>query len=132
MGRPAQWSACRCSLCSSCSLRPVKSLHTFVILQGHGRRGILVGHNLDVCTSGALRRGFKGPIEFSACAYTRGKPVVASERLRQVGVVPLSKIVVLDVGVLAEQPFNQVARIVENEDDGLQSAPAELTDLLSC
>src|SRR6202030_1614670 len=83
-------------------------------------------------TSAALGRGLKGLIEFSACADTRGKPVVASKRLRQVGVVPLSKIVVLDVGILAEQPFNQVARIVKDEDDGLQPAPAELTDLLSC
>src|SRR5580700_12077493 len=101
-------------------------------LQGHGRSGILVGHNLDVCTSAALRRGLKGLVELSASAYTRGKPVVASKRLRQVGIVPLSKIVVLDVEILAEQPFNQVAGIVENEDDGLQPAPAELTDLLSC
>ena len=93
-------------------------------LQGHRRRGILVGHNLDVCTSAALRRGLKGLIEFSACADTRGKPVVASQRLGQVGVVPLSKIVVLDVGIVAEQSFNQVARIVKDEDDGLQSAPA--------
>ena len=88
-------------------------------LQGNGRRGILISHNLDVCTSAALRRGLKGLIEFSACAYTRGKPVVASKRLRQVGVVPLSKIVVLDVGILAEQPFNQVPRIVK---DGFQLA----------
>src|SRR4029077_17283281 len=101
-------------------------------LQGHGRSGILVGHNLDVCTSAALRCGLKGLIEFSACGYTRRKPVVASQRLRQVGIVPLSKIVVLDVGILAEQPFNQVTRIVKDEDDGLQPAPAELTDLLSC
>ena len=63
------------------SLSPVKSLHTFVKLQGHRRRGILVGHNLDVRTSASLRRGLKGPIEFSARAYTRGKPVVASKRL---------------------------------------------------
>jgi signal transduction histidine kinase len=103
-----------------------------VKLQGHRRRGILVGHNFDVCTSAALRRGLKGLIEFSACAYTRGNPVVASKRLGQVGVVPLSKIVVLDVGGLAEQPFNQIARIVKDEDDGFQPATAELTDLLSC
>src|SRR5580658_3027753 len=114
------------------SLSPVKSLHTFVKLQGHRRRGILVGHDLDVRTSTALRRDFESLIEFSACGDTRGEPVVASKRLGQVGVVPLRKIVVLDVGILAEQPFNQVARIVENEDDGLQPAPAELTDLLSC
>src|SRR5580700_11282975 len=113
------------------SLSPVKSLHTFVILQGHRRRGILVGHNLDVCTSAALRSDLKGLIEFSARAYTRGKPVVASKRLGQVGVVPLSKIVVLDVGILAEQPLYQVTRIVKDEDDGLQPASAELTDLLS-
>src|SRR5579864_3131271 len=113
------------------SLSPVKSLYAFVKLQGHRRRSVLVGHNLDVCTSAALRRGLKGLIEFSACADTRGKPVVASKRLRQVGVVPLSKIVVLDVGIPAEQPFNQVARIVKDEHDGLQLAPAELTDLLS-
>ena len=101
-------------------------------LQGHWGRGILVGHNLDVCTSVALRRGLKGLIEFSACANTRRKPIVASKRLRQVGIVPLSKIVVFDVGILAEQSFNQVARIIKNEDDGLQSAPAELADLLGC
>src|SRR4029077_14959599 len=83
------------------------------------------------CASAALRRGLEGLIEFSACGYTRREPVVASKRPRQVGVAPLSKIVVLDVGIPAEQPFNQVARIVENEDDGLQPAPAELTDLLS-
>ena len=78
-------------------------------LQGHGRCGILVGHNLDVCTSAALRRDFESLIEFSACGDSRRKPVVAAEGLRQVGVVPLSKNVVLDVGILAEQPFNQVA-----------------------
>jgi hypothetical protein len=87
-----------------------------VKLQGQGWSSILVGHDLDVYTSVALRRGLKGLIEFSACGYTRREPVVASKRLRQVGIVPPSKIVVLDVGILAEQPFNQVARIVENED----------------
>jgi hypothetical protein len=86
--------------------RPVETAHTFMKLQGHGRRGILVGHNLDVCTSAALRGGFKGLIEFSACADTCRKPIVASKRPRQVGVVPLSKIVVLDVRIIAEQPFN--------------------------
>ena len=75
-------------------------------LQGHGRRGILVGYNFDVCGSTALRCGLKGLIEFSACGDTRSKPIVASKCLRQVGVMPLSKIVVLDVGILAEQPFN--------------------------
>ena len=44
--------------------------------------------------------------------------------------MPLSKIVILDVGILAEQSFHHVPRIVKDEDDGLQSAPAELTDLL--
>jgi hypothetical protein len=43
---------------------------------------MIVGHNLDVCTSAALRGGLKRLIEFSTCAYTRGKPVVASQRLR--------------------------------------------------
>ena len=86
--------------------RPVESIHTLMKLQGCWRRGILVGHNLDVCTSTALRRGFKGLIEFSASGDTRRKPIVASQCLRQVGVVPLSEIVVLDVGILAELPFN--------------------------
>jgi hypothetical protein len=75
-------------------------------LHGHGRRGILVGHNFDVCSSASIRCGPKGLIEFSACGDTRSKPIVASKCLRQVGVMPLSKIVVLDVGVLAEKPFN--------------------------
>ena len=81
--------------------------------QGQGRSSILVGHDLDVCTSIPLRRDFESLIEFSACGHTRCEPVVAAKRFGQVGVVPLSKIVVFDFGILAEQPFNQVARIVE-------------------
>ena len=79
-------------------------------LHGHGRSGILVGHNLDVCTSAALRCDFESLIEFSACGDSRRKPVVAAECLRQVGVVPLSKIVVLDVGILAERPSSEGKR----------------------
>jgi hypothetical protein len=101
-----------------------------VKLHGQGWSSILVGHDLDVRASAALRRDFESLIEFSACGDTRREPVVTAKRLGQVGVVPLSKIVVLDVRILAEQPFDQIARIVEHENDGLQPAPAELSDFL--
>ena len=35
--------------------------------------------------------------------------------------MPLRNVVVLALGILAEQPFDQVARIVEDENDGLQT-----------
>jgi len=61
-------------------------------------------------------------IEFCAGRDTHRKPVVASKRLQQVGVVPLGEIVVRDIGILAEQPFDQITIVVKNEDDGLESA----------
>ena len=41
------------------------------------------------------------------------------------------QVVVGDVGVLAQEPFDHVAGVVEDEDRGLEPVAADLTDLLS-
>jgi hypothetical protein len=44
--------------------------------------------------------------------------------------VPQSQIVVGRVGILAEKSFNQIAGVIEHEDNWLEAATSELTNLL--
>jgi hypothetical protein len=97
----------------SYSLGPVESVQTFVKLHEQSRGSILVRHNLDVRSSNALRRGLEGLIQFSVGGDARCKPVVATKRVWQLRVPPLSDIVVGILGVLVEQTLDQITRIVK-------------------
>ena len=69
-------------------------------------------------------------VEFPAGGRARREPDVAAKRLRQQVVMPLREIVVVDVRVLAEQTLDQIAVIVEKEDNRLQAAAMKLAHFL--
>ena len=58
------------------------------------------------------------------------EPAVATQRLRQQVVMPLRDIVVAGLRVLAEQALDQIATVVQKEDDRLQAETVKLADLL--
>src|SRR5205814_9547854 len=58
-----------------------------------------------------------------------GEPVVAAKRVRYRRVPPRGQVVVFDRGILAQQPFNQVAGVVEHEDDRLEPAAPKFARL---
>ena len=67
----------------------------------------------------------------SACLIAASSsPQVAAHRLRQLVIMPFRDIVVVDLGVFAEQSLDQIAYVVEQKDDWLQPKAMELGDLL--
>ena len=78
------------------------------------------------------RRPLERLIEFAARRDPRGKPSFAAEGMWKLRIMPGRDVVVTDTGIFAEQPFDQVSRIIKHKDDGLQTEAAELTDLLGC
>ena len=98
---------------------------------GKGRWHIhLAADDFDVgpCFAGA--RGLHRLVELAKRGYTRCIPVSASERLRQFGVVPRREVVVSPVRVLFQRTLNEIAAIVEDEDDDVCSEPSHSADIV--
>lgn len=95
-------------------------------------RSISARYDFNVGTGPAGFGSFDSFIEFAACGYARCHPVVAAERLRKLVVVPFRKVVAVTFRILAEQAFDEVAVIVEHENDRFQPKTIELADFLRC
>src|SRR5580698_6586943 len=95
------------------------------------RRGsILVRHNFDIGARSASLGRSDGLIEFAASRHPSREPAVAAERFGKLVVAPLSDIVVIDIRVFAEQSLNQIAVVIEDEDNRLEAKTVELADFL--
>ena len=93
---------------------------------GKDRRHIhFAADDLDICPGFVGTRGLHRLVEFTEGGHPRRVPIRASERLRQFGVVPGRKIVVSPVRVFFQRPLNEIAAIVEDEDNdvGAESRP---------
>ena len=99
-------------------------------LHRHRRRDEFVRDHLDLRASGARLCLAHCGVEFPAGIDARREPAIAAQRLRQQVVMPLRKIVVVDVRVLAEQALDQIAIVVQKEDDRFQAATVKLAHLL--
>jgi hypothetical protein len=58
----------------------------------------------------------QGMVKFGAGCYFRGVPTVAAEGLWQFRVAPVGDVIVFDGGVFTEEPLDEVAGVVEDED----------------
>ena len=59
------------------------------------------------------------------------EPANAAKRVWYLRIAPRSYVVIDNVGIRAEKPFDQIAIIVEHEHNRFQAAPSELTDFLN-
>ena len=87
-------------------------------------RGVFVGDDFDVGGRAVLGGLLQGLVQLAAGCNAGGEPAVAAEGVRQFGVAPSRQIVVGDVGILAQEPLDQVTGVIEDEDDGLKPAGA--------
>src|SRR5215469_15127887 len=111
-------------------LRDVQRPDRIVQLLRQWRSGVAVRHDLNIRPRAAGFGLLDSRVELTAGGDPGGKPAVAAHRLRQLMIVPFREIVVVDLGVLAEQPLYQIAVVVEQKDDRLQTEAMELGDLL--
>jgi len=82
--------------------------------QRHGRSSEGVGNDLDVGGYTILAGPAQRLIKLAAGRDASGEPIVATKRVRYLGVPPRSHIIIGDLGIYAEKPLNQVARVVEH------------------
>ena len=97
---------------------------------GHGRGRHLIHHYLNVGASAAGVGLLHGRLQFAIGNDPSREPVGASQGPGQLVVVPGGQVVVWHHRFPAQQPLNQVALVVEAEDDRLQAIAAELAYLL--
>jgi hypothetical protein len=71
-----------------------------------------IGHHLDIGAGSTGLGSLDDLIELAACGHARGQPAVATERLGELVVMTLSEIIVVLIGILAEQPLDQIPVIV--------------------
>jgi hypothetical protein len=86
--------------------------------------------HLDISARAAGFRPLDRPGELAAASDSGGKPALAAQRFGKPVVTPLGKVVVVRVPILAENPLNQIAVVVEHKDDWLQPEAMELADFL--
>jgi hypothetical protein len=98
--------------------------------EGKRAGGVGVGDDFDIGAVVGKADGGQGLVEFGAGGYFRGIPAVAAEGLGQFGVAPIRDVVVFDVGFLTEKTLDEVAGVVEDEDDWLGFITRELRDFL--
>jgi len=89
-----------------------------------------VRHYLDISPRAADFGLPNRRVELAAGDDSGGKPALAAHRVRKLVVTPFREIIIVDVRVLAEQPFDQIAVVVEHKDDWLQPEAMELADFL--
>ena len=94
--------------------------------EGQRAGGVGVGDDFDIGAVLGEAGGGHGLVEFGAGGYFRGVPAVAAEGLWQFGVTPVRDVVVFDGGFLTEKPLDEVAGVVEDEDDWLGFIAREL------
>src|SRR5258707_5361088 len=76
------------------------------------------------------RAAFIASSRLAKRSHSRGIPMVASERLWQIGIVPRREVIVGPIRVLFQRAFDQVAAIVEYEYDDVCSEPSHGTDVV--
>jgi len=112
------------------SLEVVKSIDVVVQLVCQRRRFMGVGDDFDVGGTLALARAGQGLVEFTESSDPLGEPSFAPQCVGKFGVVPRRDVVISNVGVLTQQPLDEITGVVEHEDDWAQTEAMELADLL--
>jgi len=80
----------------------IESLHGVVQLQREGRRGVSVRDDFDINAGlgfGGLRHCH---VQFRAGRHSRRQPIVATESVREIGIMPGRDVIVGDGGIFAQ------------------------------
>src|ERR1700752_4944104 len=87
--------------------------------------------DLYVCARCSRASRVQCGVELANGLDARCYPVRASQRPRQICVTPFRQVVVGPIRVWLQSPFHHIAVVVENEDDGISSVAAHISDLVS-
>src|SRR5580704_4196221 len=98
--------------------------------EGKRAGGVGVGDDFDIGAVVGEADTCQGVVKFGAGSYFRGVPAIAAEGLWQFRVAPTRDVVVFDGGLLTEQPLDEVAGVVEDENYRLGIIARELSDFL--
>ena len=116
--------------CAMIGLLIVERAKAVMEFEGQRAGGVGVGDDFDIGAVVGEAGGVQGVIKLGAGGYFRGVPAVAAEGLWQFRVAPVRDVVVFNGGFLAEKPFDEIARVVEDEDDWFGIIASELRDFL--
>ena len=103
--------------CAMIGLLIVERAKAVMEFEGKRAGGVGVGDDFDIGAVVGEAGGVQGVVKLGAGGYFRGVPAVAAEGLWQFRVAPVRDVVVFNGGFLTEKPFDEVAGVVEDEDD---------------
>src|SRR6478736_2638174 len=109
------------------------AVHSLKLAMGEGedwRHVHFAANDLDIRSGLAGACGLHCLVEFAERGYARSVPICASQRFRQFGVVPRREVVVRPVRTFLQRALDEVAIVVEHEDDDVCSKSSHGADVI--